>query len=316
MNFDPSQSATRKPYTPAPQGMHFARCVSIIDLGTQDGQFGAKRKMNVTFELLGTQMPREQATDPIRPFTISKEYTTSFNSKSTWRKDVSSWLSPRIISDGETVSSKDLLGRECMVLVTHKMKKDGSGVRADITAITPVMQGQQAPPAQNEVFEFEIGATDQFVQFPKVHSWMRDKICLSPEFQSECQKTGQVPHVINQQIKDARRNQNQNNAPQQPAYQQPQAMQPNHQFMQQPQPQFQQQPQQPWQQQPPAGQPQYPQQPPAGYQQPPQYPQGGQPQFPQQPQQQRDMNQQQQPAQQPGFGQPPITTGFGQPDPF
>lgn len=340
-NNDPSQN--RKPRELPPAGTHLARCIQLVDLGTQDGgKYEPKRKLQIVFELVNTNMTPENPGEPLRPFVVSVEETYSFGSKANWRKMVESWLG-RQFNDNESVSSTELLGRDCMVTVFHKLKSDRITMREDISSVSPVLMGTVVPAARNEIFEFEIGRPDQFQIYQKLYGWVRAKIGNSPEFKAECAKVGTTPQILDQQAKDAWKAANP--LPAQGQQQQP-GIQPNQQFMQQGQQNYQQQPQPGYQQQPqynqqpayqqpppPTGYQQQPYQQPAQYpnqpqgqpyQQPAQYP--NQQQLVQNPQQQRTMTPNPPPPQQQGFGQqqppaqgyqqnppPPQQPGFGSP---
>src|ERR1043165_7214119 len=76
-----------------PSGSHAARCIAIIDLGTQrstyEGEAQIKRQVIVRWEL-----PTELMTTGDfqgKPFTVSKFYTASLHEKSGLRKDLASW---------------------------------------------------------------------------------------------------------------------------------------------------------------------------------------------------------------------------------
>lgn len=339
-----SESNYSKSSVLVPANQYPARCIFVVDLGTQpDQKYGDKPKVQIGWELLGTVMPKQNPNDPDRPFVVSREYTKSFDKKANLRKIVELWLDVSY-TDEQAVkvgfNPKELLGKECFLTNTHRMKQDNSGMKAEVSAVNPPYPGMQAPMSINPIVYFEIGAPDQFQTFPQTYGWLQEKIIKSPEFNAECSKYGMNAQQLRQQSKDAWKAQN----PQQ-GQQQQSAMQPNQQWMQQGPPAgygnpaqqqyqqpmqtgFNQNPQQPAQngfnQQPNQqySQNQQPQGPPPGYSQPAQYPNAPQQGFGGQQQNQRSMTPppaqqqqqgggfgQQQNQQQGGFGQQGIYTG-------
>jgi hypothetical protein len=50
----------KKAFTPAPEGLHQAVCVDVVDLGLAEGPWGAKPTVELRWELLA-RGPRERA---------------------------------------------------------------------------------------------------------------------------------------------------------------------------------------------------------------------------------------------------------------
>ena len=75
-------------YPKVPTGVHNARCVRVIDLGTQRNDYGG----NITFKrqvLIIWEIPDQMSND--QPMTISKFYTLSLHEKSNLGMDLTSW---------------------------------------------------------------------------------------------------------------------------------------------------------------------------------------------------------------------------------
>ena len=45
-------------FEPVPTGTHIARCVTVVDLGFQESQFGTKEKVYLGFEVPGVRVKR------------------------------------------------------------------------------------------------------------------------------------------------------------------------------------------------------------------------------------------------------------------
>lgn len=318
------------PRPPAPIGLHVARCLMQVDLGTQtekkynSNEMESKRKIFFQWELVNTSYVFDEKKGP-QPFVVSKDYTNSFDVKANLRKHAESWIGMSISdTEADVYDTVVLFNKPCNLNIIHKTAKTSGKVRAEVTNVFAFTGDPNSiPPLRNEMLYFEIGKQDQFVVFKKLYKWLRDKVAASPEFQAECAKVGTTPATLSAEAdaewKAANPQHSQQAAPQYqqapPAYQQ--APQPYQQPAQQPAPQ---QYPQPGYGQP--QQPQYPQQPqmppqqPQQYVQQPQYPQPPvptQPQYPQQPAPQQYQQQPAQPYQQPVPPQgPPTLSGFGQ----
>lgn len=99
-------------FEPAPEGMHNAICVDVIDLGFVKTDFGDKDMLRIMWEL-----PEAAKTDG-NPFFVSKRYNKSLHSKASLNKDLSKWRG-KIIEDGETIDMTKLLGASCKLEVEH-----------------------------------------------------------------------------------------------------------------------------------------------------------------------------------------------------
>lgn len=117
-------------------GVHKARCVKIIDLGTQksdfNGQVSWKRQVLIIFET------PEELNSEGQPLTISKFYTLSLHEKSNLGNDLTSWRG-RAFSEAEKQSFdiSKLLGVACLLNV---MEING---KSKISSIMPMKKGDQ-----------------------------------------------------------------------------------------------------------------------------------------------------------------------------
>ena len=117
-------------------GVHKARCVKIIDLGTQksdfNGEISWKRQVLIIFET------PEELNSEGQPLTISKFYTLSLHEKSNLGNDLTSWRG-RAFSEAEKQSFdiSKLLGVACLLNV---MEING---KSKISSIMPMKKGDQ-----------------------------------------------------------------------------------------------------------------------------------------------------------------------------
>lgn len=168
-----------KEFESAPIGNHIGRCIGMIDVGTQQGEYQGKvthaRKVVIRWEL-----PTELISEGDfagKPFVVSKFYTASLSEKANLRKDLVSWRS-REFTDEELrgFDAKNILDKPCMVNVTHNEKK-----KAKVAGITPIPKGMAAPGRVNDLFFFSL---DDFKPelFEKLSDYYKDMIRKSPEW--------------------------------------------------------------------------------------------------------------------------------------
>lgn len=132
-----------KEFEQAPTGNHIGRCIGLIDLGTQQGEYQGKtthaRKIVLRFELPNELISEGEFAG--KPFVVSKFYTASLVEKANLRKDLEAWRG-RPFTPDELMGfdSKNLLDKPCMVNVTHTEKK-----KAKISGVTPIPKGLVVP---------------------------------------------------------------------------------------------------------------------------------------------------------------------------
>ena len=93
-------------YSPIEAGTYLARCVQVIDLGTQTieymGELKQYRKVRLAFETpTETKIFKEENGE--QPYMLSKEYTLSLGDKANLRADIESWR-------GKTFTQEELEG--------------------------------------------------------------------------------------------------------------------------------------------------------------------------------------------------------------
>jgi hypothetical protein len=107
-------------FKPAPEGLHHAVCVDIIDLGIVDtGGFGPKHQLRLVWEI-------EATTETGERFTCRKQYTVSLHEKANLRKDLKDWRGKDFTSaELEGFDIDKLLGAPCQILIKH-VEKEGN----------------------------------------------------------------------------------------------------------------------------------------------------------------------------------------------
>jgi len=134
-----------KEYTPAPEGLHAAVCVDVVDLGTVDGIYGPKEKVRLYWQI------EDLSPDDNKPFLLAKQYTKSLHEKSALRKDLETWRGRKFTqTELDAFDLEKLLGVSCQLQVVHAPKDEG-GFYANVQAIVPLGKGMTAIRAKDYV---------------------------------------------------------------------------------------------------------------------------------------------------------------------
>jgi len=158
-------------YLPAPTGTHPARCIKVIDLGTQETPFGKKAQFFFEWEL-GEFM------DDGRPFTVGRFYTASLNSKAALREDLESWRGA-LSKANFPFDVTQMIRQACLITVKHAETEDS--LRARIASIAALPKGMEAPAKHNDALVFTFDSPDEQV-LDKLPDWMTNKIRSAPEW--------------------------------------------------------------------------------------------------------------------------------------
>jgi len=144
-------------------GMHPARCVAVIDLGTHvDERYKNERtgkptrahKVQIQWELPGQTFEFEGV---VRPMMATKRYTLSVHEKANLRKDLESWYGKQFNSaelEAKGFDLEKLLGRPALLNLTHS--EDGK--YANIKSINPPMKGLEMSEQVNPSRAFDLDA--------------------------------------------------------------------------------------------------------------------------------------------------------------
>lgn len=162
----------------APIGTFIARCVRLIDLGTQHGEYQGKatvkREVMISWELPSELMTRGEAEG--KPFLVARFYTASLGEKANLRHDLEAWRG-RAFTEDELAGFdlKNILGKACMVGIIDK------GGKSRIGSVMALPRGMEAPPRINEITYFDIDEWNDLT-FDKLSKGIQDKIKASDEY--------------------------------------------------------------------------------------------------------------------------------------
>ena len=174
-------------YKPLEPGNYVARCYSMVHIGTIEETInGVAKKLNkvrISWEL-PTEMKVFKEEIGEQPITISKEFTLSMHEKSTLRNFLKNWRGKDFTEEeAKAFDVEKLLGAPCMLNITHKTKKDGSGVYAEIGSVSSLPKGLVCPPQENETYIWTYEDFD-LVKFGKLPEFLRNKMIISEEYKS------------------------------------------------------------------------------------------------------------------------------------
>jgi hypothetical protein len=180
-----------KGYGPSEQpeaGMHLARCIKVIDLGTQSDEFQGRvkhsRKIWIQWELLGSGMTGEYNPElKGKPFAMALSFTLSMHDKATLRKVLESWR-------GKPFTKEEVLSFDVSTVLGApaylNIGQNQSGDKMRISTVNPVPPAlkKNIGKAKNPLVtlsldpgDFDRVAYDSLS--PKIQEW----VASSPEFQ-------------------------------------------------------------------------------------------------------------------------------------
>lgn len=164
-----------------PVGSFAGRCVRVIDIGTQRGEYQGKATSKRQC-IIGWELPSELMTEGElagKPFVVSKFYTASLNEKASLRKDLENWRG-RAFTDQELggFESKNIIGKLCMLSLTanDKGKTRVTGVMAMPKGM--VVKDQAVPDVYFSLDEFSPDI------FETLSDGIKKMITASPEYQN------------------------------------------------------------------------------------------------------------------------------------
>ena len=128
-------------FTPAPEGMHPAVCVDVVDLGLKDTPFGKKAKIRIVWELACKM-------DDGKPFLAQKQYTASLHEKANLHQDLKGWRGrPFTAEEIMKFDVEAVLLAPCQVVIQHQ-ERDGT-VYGNVIAILRAEAGKQLKASGN-----------------------------------------------------------------------------------------------------------------------------------------------------------------------
>jgi hypothetical protein len=165
-------------YELAPAGTHVATCRLVVDIGTQEGQYGKKRQL-----VFGWELPDELTEEDNEPFRIYRRYTYTSDRRSALRTDIESWLGRVLTADDfGRLDLTEMLGRTCMIGIKHETRQDGRAVSSIASIMAPPRGTPARRPVIGEAISFSL--EDRPLRLPEFEPrerWISELIQKSPE---------------------------------------------------------------------------------------------------------------------------------------
>lgn len=156
-------SDSGKDFKPAPEGLHPAVCVDVVDKGMVTGQFGTQHKIQLRWQL------EERDSESGKRFMVVSTYTASLNEKATLRKVLESWRGRKFTADElEKFDLETLVGANCQIQIAHNIK-DGGRTYANVQAIVRAAKGVPALRPEEYVRDVDRPKDGQPVETPMSH---------------------------------------------------------------------------------------------------------------------------------------------------
>lgn len=142
--------ASESSFSPAPEGLHQAVCVDVVDLGMQETPWGPKHKVELRWQLDQVD-PVSAQKGTARRYMVTNRYTLSLSEKATLRHHLEAWRGKRFTHEElEGFDLEVLVGINCQLQVVHNVKSEGR-VWAAVQAIVPLGKGMAKLEPENYV---------------------------------------------------------------------------------------------------------------------------------------------------------------------
>lgn len=171
---------------PVPAGTHIARCMEVVDLGTQlSTQYNKLyQKVRLTWEIPGETHVFDEARGP-EPRRISRDFTVSYADSGSFAPFLIGWRGRNFTAE----ERKDfhlgkLAGAGCMLNVIHADRENGSGgIMAQVASASPMPKGIPCPPLSGPpvIYDIADGKNQVYEAFP---DWLKAKIAGCEEWKT------------------------------------------------------------------------------------------------------------------------------------
>lgn len=161
-----------------PPGSYVARCIRLIDLGTQHGEYMGKPTVNnqvmIVFE---TPDEKVDVQGEMKPYIVSLFVNNWLGGKSKLKGFLESWRGKAFTEDeAKRFDLESVLGKPAMITVVHNDKG-----KAKITGVGKLVKGSECPPATQEVFAFWLDSWHA-ATFEKLPKGIQDIVARSDEY--------------------------------------------------------------------------------------------------------------------------------------
>lgn len=142
-------------YTPLPEGVYYATCYLVADIGEQYSKKYDKWSSQV---IIGWQVDGEtyERDGVAEPRAIHSFYKKSLHENSTLRKDLEAWRGKRFTAEELAgFDLRNIVGTGCQIQVTHWTKQDGR-VADQVSAVMALPRGVKLnAPEKTIIFDLD-----------------------------------------------------------------------------------------------------------------------------------------------------------------
>ncbi len=161
----------------APEGVHNARIVRIVELGTQPSdEWGDKFKIEISFELVDEAAVFNEEKGE-QNFVVRKKYNRSLHKRSDLAKHITA-ITGNKFEAGDEFEMDDLLNQPCQVEITHS--EDGQ--YANITGIMKAAKGVKVAKAESDLQSLYLDDSFDTEIFETLPEYMQDMIADTDEY--------------------------------------------------------------------------------------------------------------------------------------
>ena len=188
-------------YKPAPEGTHLARCVQVIDLGTQYSEYYQKsaEKILLGWELPGSMREETEETPP-EPYLVWKRYTLSLSDKAKLLEHLEAWRGRKFTAEElEGFDLMKVLDVPCMLSVVHSV--EGKDTYANVSSVMAVPKGTNVPDRYHAIVSFDIQKWDE-ATFDTFGENLKKTIMDSSEYKATSEKIDDAPPVADKEDKE------------------------------------------------------------------------------------------------------------------
>lgn len=155
-----------------PEGMHNARCIRFLELGTVETDFGDKFKCQFSFELVDESTTFDEEKGE-QNFVVHRTFNRSLKPRSDMGKCVRALLGDEAVDEAEVVEMDDVLDQPCQVRIKYDDKKKPK--YANIVEILPPPKGKISK-SENDTQSLYLDENFDSDVFDSLPDWMQDNI--------------------------------------------------------------------------------------------------------------------------------------------
>lgn len=134
-----AQDSGGKDFKPAPEGLHSAVCVDVVDLGMMDNKFNPEKPQHKC--RIVWQIEQGDPENQDKRYIVSGMYTISLHEKARLRKDLEGWRARKFTAaELQGFDLEKLIGVPCQVQIIHNTNADGK-TYGNVQTIVPLGRG-------------------------------------------------------------------------------------------------------------------------------------------------------------------------------